>query len=185
MCLQIFIFLHTWYIVTNLNFFPLNYNIQSNLSSHWPEDTPLLFYCYERKNILPFKYDRLLFESHILISEMLKCKKKRPLINNDIWSASWQISSVSTQRKKRLSWKAAAYSILSVYHNLFNQFFFRDDLLIFNSLSLSFRSFPSIEYRCVFCGMSESLLDEFGQFKLYYMIDIFSLSSSLLLLFSF
>ena len=34
----------------------------------------------KEKNILPLKYNRPLFERHILISEMLKCKRKKNLL---------------------------------------------------------------------------------------------------------
>lgn len=77
----------------------------------------------KEKNILPLKYDRPLFERHILISEMLKCKKKAPLIYKDIWSASWCFSPSQLKEIEFFSWKPEEYSILLTYLSLFSHVF--------------------------------------------------------------
>ena len=113
-CLHIFILLHMilgwpksslkpkqtfWpiqYIVTHKSelFFPHLMTVFHQVQVLTDQKTHHYYFTtLKETNILPFKYDRPLFERHILIPEMLKWekrKKKAPLINNDIWSASWR-----------------------------------------------------------------------------------------------
>lgn len=135
---------HVIQLHANLNFFsPLNYSILSNFSSHWPEDTSL-FHCYERKEI----FYHLKMTSHYLkdtswfqnVKEQKqkqkdesqsKTKTKNPInngpfINNDMWSAFWQLFfSISIRREKCPSQRAAVYSILSVYHSILVMIYFQ------------------------------------------------------------
>lgn len=112
-----------WTFFFNLKQYSLKFKFSLTRKTH-----KYYFTVLKAKNILPFKYDRPLFERHFLISEMLKCEGKKktktpPLINNDTWFASWWFFSISIQREKHLSWQPEAYSILSVYPSLVRQFF--------------------------------------------------------------